>query len=719
MRKIYLIAIAFALFAVSCKKSIQGNQTITKVTDINKVVTPKNFNYRTTHDVAFKINLSGMDKLPFIGVPVTINKVDANGNLVLMYTLMSNKNGLASGVFSVPSKLQNLVVSCNYVGLKNNIMVATNNATVSVDICGTSVKANSAFTIYHPSMASTNNTFNVFHSNYFTAGKTDAANGPNLDFSKCGNSNTNEYPVDTVAHDVVSTAFLTQVSNTFPEGQYNHARRVPAKHPNFLKKDSKLTIDLIKSSDVYFTWLYENSSYNSTICYYTYPTNNPPKTISDIKTATVLIPNIQAQNLKSGTKLLLGNFSAGTSIGFYMITLGWSASGHKAGTGGLYQMYSNNELNGKNFTDTNIHISTNTPEIYEQQSIMLYDAATQYHIFAWKDQARATGGDDDFNDAIFGVTLSDNTAMDNTGIYPLDNATDSDLDGVSDVYDDYPNDASLAYKSYLPDASDYGYLAYEDLWPSKGDYDFNDIVIGYQYEQHVKADGSVKEMIARFPVYAIGAHFYHGFGFQLPGVASSTISSVTYSYDNSGAATRNAADLSNYSFNSNGTEAGQTNATFLAMGNDYNFMGLPNGSFMNTLPGHNHIAPYTVTMDIVFTDPITLTATAPYNAFIWDNGQRGHEIHLGGQAPTDLATTSLFGTSDDRTNTSTHYYYKTGNGLPWGLDVPDLAFVYPNEGVAINNGYNHFIDWAQSGGSSFLDWWDNINNYRNNGNLFH
>ena len=58
---------------------------------------------------------------------------------------------------------------------------------------------------------------------------------------------------------------------------------------------------------------------------------------------------------------------------------------------------------------------------------------------------------------------------------------DTDEDGVSDLFDDYPNDPEKAFDNYSPAEGQFGTLAFEDLWPAKGDYDFNDIVIDYQY----------------------------------------------------------------------------------------------------------------------------------------------------------------------------------------------------------------------------------------------
>ena len=65
-------------------------------------------------------------------------------------------------------------------------------------------------------------------------------------------------------------------------------------------------------------------------------------------------------------------------------------------------------------------------------------------------------------------------------------SSDSDGDGVPNSYDDYPNDASRAYNNMFP-SSGSGSLAFEDLWPNQGDYDFNDLVVNYTFNTFTNA----------------------------------------------------------------------------------------------------------------------------------------------------------------------------------------------------------------------------------------
>lgn len=73
-------------------------------------------------------------------------------------------------------------------------------------------------------------------------------------------------------------------------------------------------------------------------------------------------------------------------------------------------------------------------------------------------------------------------------------APDVDGDGVSDADDDYPNDASLAYNNYYPDPVEKATLAFEDLWPSYGDYDFNDVIIDFSVNTVTNANNDAVKL---------------------------------------------------------------------------------------------------------------------------------------------------------------------------------------------------------------------------------
>ena len=261
---------------------------------------------------------------------------------------------------------------------------------------------------------------------------------------------------------------------------------------------------------------------------------------------------------------------------------------------------------------------------------------------------------------------------------------DSDGDGVPDNQDDYPNDPERAFNNYYPGKDLWATLAFEDLWPSKGDYDFNDLVVGYNFNEVTNAQNKVVDIKATFDVRHNGAGLNNGFAFQVP-VNASKVGSVTTTSHEQGTIPRSG----------NGTEAGQNLANFIVFENTDNVLGQQ------------------IDMTIHFTQPqsTSVVGTPPYNPYLIKNGDVNVEVHLPDMAPTALADQSLFGTEDDDSNPATGRYYKTDKNLPWAINIV-YRFKWMKEKQEIIKGYLHFADWAESGGQQFADWYKDLPGYR-------
>ncbi|NOY49921.1 MAG: LruC domain-containing protein [Chlorobi bacterium] len=287
---------------------------------------------------------------------------------------------------------------------------------------------------------------------------------------------------------------------------------------------------------------------------------------------------------------------------------------------------------------------------------------------------------------------------------------DSDNDGVDDELDDYPNDASRAFDVYYPNEDDWGTLVYEDLWPGTGDYDFNDLVLDYQFKSVLSSSNKLVEFFVENSVRAVGASLHNGFAFSLGGDPSN-IASVTGS-----SMLHGDVDL-----NANGTEQGQTNTVIFLFDDSFDMIGSSGSTFINTQPGIPYVDPDTNTVHVLYQNPVSVstTGTAPYNPFIVADlaKSRGTEVHLPGQQATDLADTGLFGQWADDTDPASGKYYQTATNLPWALDIPE-SFDYPVEQVEVISAYNHFREWAESGGANYADWYKDLSGYRNSGNIY-
>lgn len=264
--------------------------------------------------------------------------------------------------------------------------------------------------------------------------------------------------------------------------------------------------------------------------------------------------------------------------------------------------------------------------------------------------------------------------------------TDTDGDGVSDTNDDYPNDATKAYDNSVLVQT----LAFEDLWPSTGDYDLNDVVMEYSANVVTNASNIVVRVEAHYELKATGGSFQNGFAVQFP-IARNKVSGL------SGAT----------------LEAGQTNAVVVLFNNMRN-----EAANWNTITGNptTDPIPYVVTFNVSNGPSLATFGLGVYNPFIWNNSPgfgRGYEVHMPGKLPTDLANPALFGSISDATNLNSGDTYVSKNGrLPWAIAVP-YTFNYPKETIDITQAYTHFASWAASGGTNYSDWYANTSGYRN------
>jgi len=283
----------------------------------------------------------------------------------------------------------------------------------------------------------------------------------------------------------------------------------------------------------------------------------------------------------------------------------------------------------------------------------------------------------------YGIGINDLTTL------PVDSGeipdTDTDSDGVIDYYDDYPDDGELAFDVYTPSEFGWGSLAFEDLWPSKGDYDFNDLVVYYRIIKLCNADNDIAKLECTFKVKNIGGDRQNGLGFQLP-LLPAQVSEVT------------GYELSNHivTLDAKGLEAGQSKATVIVFENAW------------------YHEEDDITVLVTFTDPIDpdLLGTPPFNPFMFIDLERGKELHLVDHEPTDLANLEYLGTEDDSSNPGAGRYYKTAKNLPWAINIVH-QFRWPVERKEITRGYNHFGTWAETGGVRYLDWYKDTPGYRN------
>lgn len=290
----------------------------------------------------------------------------------------------------------------------------------------------------------------------------------------------------------------------------------------------------------------------------------------------------------------------------------------------------------------------------------------------------------------------------------LASCPDADGDGVCDSEDDYPNDADLAYNNYYPDAGTNATYAFEDLWPSYGDYDFNDLIVDFQYNTVTNADNDAVKLEITCYARAVGASKQNGFGIVFENIAKSDIASVTGFVHAGG-----------INVDGNGLESGQSKPVIILFEDVNDVINRPGGSLYNTIPGNPYGISDSVNITVTFTNPVdaSLLTTSNYNPFIFVDGVRSHEIHAVNNPPTDLMDMTLFGQSNDDSDPSTGKYYKSSDNFCWAMEIPQ-RFSYPVEMADIVTSHLKFAEWSQSGGAQKNDWYQNNSGYRNGSNIY-
>jgi LruC domain-containing protein len=277
-------------------------------------------------------------------------------------------------------------------------------------------------------------------------------------------------------------------------------------------------------------------------------------------------------------------------------------------------------------------------------------------------------------------------------------SSDHDGDGIPEGTDFDDNDPDVAFVSYFPAEGTWGTIAFEDLWPEKGDYDVNDLVMDFRICTYSNASNLVTKLKIDYNVRASGSTYVLGCAFQLDQVLASQVQSVTGQTLGSG---------NFFTTASNGAEAA-VNLAVIPLFNSQRDL-LSYSGYLNTDKNIARINTPDNAVTVKFLEGLSQSklSVSKINFFITANS-RGREIHLPGYTYTTKFLTSLI----DGISLYPGDVFKFIDGMMWGLMIPQ-TFNYPVERAAINNAYTHFAEWATSGGTSFIDWYSLQNGYTN------
>lgn len=630
---------------------------------------PQSTTFRTVREVEIKLENGISDAMVTLwkGEPLT----DTGEELM---TIQIDKNGNYSGKITVSEEIKEIYLQSKYMGLQS--------AKVKIE------QGNLKFDYKNP--VSAEDEIVTKKTKYATTG---------LNYVSAWNNYGVPYgmtyqPIDQNLLNTINAKFIEGVKLKTESGIYVR---------DDLSKDIVAVVN-DPEKEVTVTVIHDGAGYLNTIAYYVYPADGSKPTIEYVKkTAKIIFPNfdIGQNKLKAGDTVAIGKFAKGTKIGIVILSDAWynfwatsTANLDQLWSPRMGRFYTTSSLNGDGIQHTVMYN-------YERQNPET-KAIETIGIIGMEDMdARNKYTDYDYNDMMIYI---------NTG------TTGSKIESVID-------EREIEIVDYYPSSNSVNTLVYEDMWPKKGDYDFNDQVINIRYKTEGKRkirttttykdgvviDTKVEELYKKlnkitvdYTLRAAGssASYISGFGIELA-MDKSKIASVTGQTILNGVVKRDA----------NGVETNNANSVIIIYDDAKQMLTNMKGTaFINTVNTKEFYPSVSKTVVINFVDGTKyedLTNKAPFNPFTFRNQiavERGVEIHLPGEKPTALADLTKFGTFDDASIIGSKYY-QTANNFPWAIEVTG-EFKYPKEVTSILSAYPQFADWVQSGGTVNTTWYN-------------
>lgn len=436
---------------------------------------------------------------------------------------------------------------------------------------------------------------------------------------------------------------------------------------------------LTENSEVTFTLLGGSTCWKSSLGYYYYTDDNKPTNPMDIN-IIMLFPNTQdgqwaraeekklvsyngigvnrgdvvqlmyypniANNDKTGVTKV---FPKGTRIGFILKTQGWAAQGKEYSILCDNNKYWNNKYNIWCATTDGLSVGKQVnSESYKKPIVNGESRGAKFSyktnngdnftIISFEDAM----DDKDFDDLIF--------ALKPVGVFAPLPEIENKKSSTTDVY------------------------AFEDLWPSKGDYDLNDAVVNAKHEKEFDNKGKIIKETFYLTTYQNYVVLTSGLGLTLNTQGNPSITMKKMA-------------------------AGSTvaeEASFTKEGNVYYLTDDIKGEI-----GTTYI------LELTYGSALSSSSQmASIQPFIYrSEGDKNWEVHIPMEAPTTKMDTSYFGKDDDCSDPASGSYFVRQGNYPFAfyLKCADInAFKETilkreNESIPINEFFPGFLDWSTSG----------------------
>ena len=236
--------------------------------------------------------------------------------------------------------------------------------------------------------------------------------------------------------------------------------------------------------------------------------------------------------------------------------------------------------------------------------------------------------------------------------------------------------------NYFPSANTYYIVAYEDLYPSQGDYDFNDLVVAYQVQYGLNSNNQVVKIAGTAYLLAKGAAYSHDWHLRI-GLPSTVKTSGTCSTSLAATPQTSFAFAGKGSINASGTADvlmfADTGTLFPnTQFSDYRKV------FANTLFGSAYLKAPKSTFSISLDQPVDANtiAAAPFDPYLYVRNTK--------------ETIQLL-----QVNPAT----KDANGYPFSLLMPS-GWQWPYEKTDIRTTYANLANFVGTSGASSVNWYN-------------
>jgi LruC domain-containing protein len=630
------------------------------------------FDFNTRADYSLSVNyaLEGNPILLelYAEPPVTYNGVERvkRTDLAALYSAYTTSSGSYEARVNLPAGLTSVYLYTEEMGLPEMVRVAVEDGKIAFNnafTLGTASTRAYSFTGSSPyhisgnlySLCKWEGLGRLFRSSSSWGNTTYTPINPGYIFT----DRMTRIPIWDEAGKTKSTELLSTFNNRLKSILWDGKASKPNNldNANLVRTIDQTNFYLTKSTSIKLMFLHERAGYSNSFGYYYYK-GSGERDVSDLK-KYLIFPNVSivgddpdtnanaARILQSGFEVELmffgenGEEAKGTNVFPEGYTIGWFVlpDGYvrKAGAG------------------------EKVDELRNLDKIMTSNGGGGHFISVYDVKHRGVvvgvedGGDTSFEDLLFCLFTDD-----------MDAIIDPKNPGRPSIPVDVP-------EIVVPDATETvsGTLAFEDIWPSGGDYDMNDVVVEYQRAVTFDKDNLVKLIVDTFSPVHDGASYKNAFAYQMD---ASQVGSITQM-----------PSVATYE------EATRSVVVF------------PNAKDQIARPAKVFTVERAFEGSARFKKE-SLKAYNPYIVVHYVPDQQDRvEVHLPKQSGTVWADRSLNSTGNDA------YYIDKGGKYPFAIDIPikDFRVVTEKKPIDSSGEYPDFKAWVESDGLTHTDWYNN------------